>query len=60
MRVQVVLEMVQNDDLYTSNEQLNLMSEYQVNNMVKELHKYLIPHGIHSYEDYVISTFKLE
>jgi hypothetical protein len=59
MRVRVVLEMVQNEDIYDNNEQLNLMSEYQVKNLVKKLREHSTPDGIHSYEDYVISTFKL-
>ena len=58
MRVRIVLEMVHNEDLYTSNEHLNLMSEYQVNNLVKELHEHSMPNDIHRFEDYVISMLK--
>ena len=53
-----MLEMVHNEDLYTSNEHLNLMSEYQVNNLVKELREHSMPNDINRFEDYVISTLK--
>ena len=58
MRVRIVLEMVHNEDLYTSNKHLNLMSEYQVNNLVKELREHSMPNDIHRFEDYVISMLK--
>ena len=58
MRVQIKLEMVHNEDLYTSNEHLNPISEYQVNNLVKELREHSMPIDINRFEDYVISTLK--